>query len=78
LGVHPEIAVPAMTNLLSDADQTVISGTCWGLTHFRTNAVIAVPHLLPLCQHSNDNIRYYARGAVRAISPEAAERAGIK
>lgn len=78
LEVHPEIVVPAMTNLLGEKNDSVLSATCWGLTSFRSNAVIAVPLLVPLCQHSNSTVRYYARQALRAISPEAADKAGIR
>lgn len=77
LEVHPEIVVPAMTNLLGETNANVLSATCWGITSFRTNAVMAVPLLVPLCQHSNSSVRYYARQALRVISPEAADKAGI-
>jgi HEAT repeat protein len=78
LEVHPEIVVPAMTNLLGETNENVVSATWWGLTHFRTNAVMAVPLLLPLCNHPSQSVRDYAKGAILAISPEAAEKAGIR
>lgn len=78
LEVHPEIVVPAMTNLLGETNEHVLSATCWGLTSFRTNGAIAVPLLLPLCEHSNRTVRVYARQAVQTISPQAAAKAGIQ
>jgi HEAT repeat protein len=76
--VEPREVVPALTACLSDTNVVIRRAAAEGLGRFGTNALWAVPVLVPLLREPDRNVRRAARNAFKVIDPEAAAKAGVK
>ncbi len=75
---QPEVAVPFLTDQLSDADRGVRRQAANALGKFTTNAISATPALITLLDDPVTTVRETATNALRRINSEAATKAGIK
>jgi HEAT repeat protein len=78
VGQQPDRVVPALMELLDDPDDWVRSMAALGLSLFGDRAKLALPTLLQHLTNCTSQFRYFGTNALRAISPAAADKAGVK
>lgn len=71
--IGDEQAVPVLTGLLNDADQTVVSAACTSLEAMKEKAAPAVPLLIEKVQSDDYMVASAALDALSAIGPAARE-----
>ena len=71
---HPELVVPALTNLLHHPYKGVRANSAMALGFFGQNARAAVPYLMPLVNDDEGTVRDYANYALQQSDPEAAAK----
>jgi HEAT repeats len=75
---EPQLSVPALIKCLSSQNPSIRRQASTALAHFGADAKPAVPTLINLLNDSAQRVKDAARDALKAIDPEAAEKAGVK